>query len=157
MPAFEIKNHPFFVKCSRVQDEVAPYVFISLRNTDNPKALAAKIIHEKKVCYVQLRAYDENYRDSHNGLAKDFDSSDKDYIFISQYYREKLNIDKDTSVKLSIISSDFLLTRIIYPLLVAIYHPETTFKTMTWITIIGIFLSIISFIMKFLGSLLCCN
>ena len=108
-------------------------------------------------CYVQLRAYDNNYKDSHNCLPKDFDNSDKDYIFISQYYREKLNIKKEENAELSIIASDCLLSKIKDYLFVAIYHPETTFKAMTWIAIIGIIISILPIFVKIFSYLLCCN
>ena len=161
----------FKVYCSRVQDEMAPYVFInipshSIYNKFLDNATSIKIYNPRsnKSCYVQPRTYDENYRKSHNYLCNrdsnsdgcDIDKENKlkndiedNYcIFISEYYRKRLGITSTTTrdEKYSIvleISKGNESFEMFYSFFIALQHPETTFKCMVWLAIIGILTSIL--------------
>ena len=153
-------NDKFDVYTSRVQDELSPFVFINIPFNNNFKSLAAKISnkdHKDSFCFVQLRSFDKNYYDSRSDKFKNEHNLEelrnKCCIFVSEYYRNKLNIEPNEKAPLKIkICDNAFLIPTFYKIKIAIEHPETSYNIISTLSLIGIIFSIVPFLFSYFIS-----
>ena len=163
----------FMVFCARYRDVNFPTVCIKLKGQEDNSNIfvgadsvkISPIMRYDKYCFVQLQRFDTNYRKSHsainasmikedekskdkdNNKSKNEDNNDKtngyNCIFISEFYRRKLGLQKNKIARLEITPNNESLISFLYPIRIAFNHPEIVFRCMLRLSIIGILVSII--------------